>query len=330
MKPDYTLVLRRNLTGALKGRKLTEAAALLERLREEDPLSVETRGLELEYLVRCGRTDDAHRLAQQLVELFPASAHIRHWSGRAAYALKLYEDAQQHFSESNRVARRWKNNRWLGKTLTQLGRFDQAEALLVPLVSDYPKCRRDLAWLYERKGELDRAMSQVEGYLEVRPDDEMARDHRLRLRARLMDVGELRREVEELCEFGEDIDDAILPEYVEGLLRTGEGNTAREIVRQRLDALESQIVTRIGWIAYHLQAFDLALDLFLRILPLNLGNIKFKVSVEKTARSCLRTTELVAAYRQHAPQHRDLYGRIKTLERFARDRERQSSKAETR
>lgn len=55
MSGELKTVLRRNLSHALRHGDLPQAAALLDRLKLEDPLALETRGLELEFLLRAGR-----------------------------------------------------------------------------------------------------------------------------------------------------------------------------------------------------------------------------------------------------------------------------------
>src|SRR5262245_19149350 len=93
-----------NLRRALRDGDLAEAASVLAHLKQEAPLALETGALELELLVRSKQLDEADRLARTLVVRFPGSAHVRHWSGRAAYARKRYVDAEVCFRESGKLA----------------------------------------------------------------------------------------------------------------------------------------------------------------------------------------------------------------------------------
>ena len=317
MSRQYLDVLRRNLIDALRRNDRTAAGQLLSRLREEDPLSAQTRCLELEVLIHDRRADDAARLAAQLVELFPSSARILHFAGRAAYRTRDYAEAERRLRESGRLAPRRQTDHWLGKTLTQKGDFDEAEALLLRTLPDNPWVGLDLAWLYERKGDLTRALRYVEAFLEQSPDNEFAGERRLRLRAQTMEASELRDEVETLRELGEEVPDALIPEYVDRLLRTGDGKRAREVALEAAPRVAVGIVADMAWKAYKLQAHDLAAELFLRALPANLRRLNFLNSLEAAAVRCGRVDDVVEAYRRHAPQMPNLYGRAKELEKRA-------------
>lgn len=123
MPDDLKAVLRRNCAAALRRGDAVDAEALLERLRAEDPLSVETRGLELEWLLRRGRLEEAGPLAAQLVELFPASAQVRFLAGWLAYRQRRYDRAIAEFEESDRLQPHGHTRRMRGKALTQAGRL---------------------------------------------------------------------------------------------------------------------------------------------------------------------------------------------------------------
>ncbi|MGH8607698.1 MAG: tetratricopeptide repeat protein, partial [Gammaproteobacteria bacterium] len=158
-------VLQNNLRRALRSAALEEAKALLERLREEDALALETRGLELEYLIAVGAWADAASLAEQLLQLFPASARIHYLWGRVCYHEKKYLQAKSHFEQSQRLHPHWLTRHWLGKTHTQLGNYTQAEALLSDLLPGHPRVALDLAWLLERLGAPERALTVLERFL---------------------------------------------------------------------------------------------------------------------------------------------------------------------
>ena len=326
MANKYATVLRRNLSGALGRGDCAASAELLEKLREEAPLAIETRGLQLEHLVRCGSAADGRRLSRQLLELYPASPRVLFWSGRAAYRDQAYHEAEELFRESGRIARYWGSERWLGKTLTQAGAFDEAQALLVRLARDHPSCLTDLAWLHERKGDCDRALRCIEDYLAEHPENEYAQQQRLRLKARTMETHELLCEVEELDGLGEDIPQELLPEYVDRLLRSGQGERARELVQKELPRLTQRTLRDLAWTVHRLQLYDLSLELFLEVLPGQCTNLKLLAALEKAARSCQRVGEVIAAYECNAPEAGNLYGRMVRLRKgLGQERSRETS-----
>ena len=311
-------MLRRNLDVALKRGDEAGATELLAKLREAEPLSPDTRGCELEVLLRFGRPEDARRLADRLAASFPGSGRVLHLCGRAAYKVRDYMQSAAWFTESDRLETRWTTRWWLGRALTQLGRFDEAEALLSSLVDEFPLVGRDLAWLYERKGEIDRALRLIDAYLARWPDDQRALAKKRSLRAQAMDSSELRDEVEALTELGAPVREELLPEYVEALLRDGEGERARAVIRERRATLSVGARLDIAWKAYHLQAFDVATELFVEALPLRSGDQKFLGSLERAAHACGKEDEVAEAMRAHAPQAPHLYGlAIRLLSRRA-------------
>ena len=313
MVEELKKVLQRNLFTSLRKSDFEEASKLLVALRDEDPLSVETRGLELEFLIGSKRYNEAEPLAKQLVELFPSSARILYLAGRLAYRLKQYTIALAHFRESERIHPHGFTSLFLGKTLTQVGEFDEAESILIPLVSEYPMARLDLSWLYERKGEFERALGEIEKYLEKHPDEEFARGQQQRLRAKCLGPEEIIDEVDSLREHGEEVDENVLPEYIEGLLRAGQGVKARTAIENVEDRFAPHTIVRIGWNCYRLQAYDLALQMFKIAFPRNLGNAKFLSALERSAQRCGRMEDLSNLYEQHAPEEPRLYGRLRRL-----------------
>ena len=313
MAEELKKVLQRNLLASLRKSDFEEASKLLETLRDEDPLSVETRGLELEFLIGSKKYDEAEPLAKQLVELFPGSARILYLAGRLAYRLKRYTIALGHFRESARIHPHWLTSLFLGKTLTQMGGFDEAESILIPLVSEYPTARLDISWLYERKGEFERALREIEKYLEKYPDEEFARNQQQRLRAKCLGPEEIIDEVDSLREHGEEVDENVLPEYIEGLLRAGQGAKAREAIENAESRFALHTVVRIGWNCYRLQAYDLALQMFKIAFPRNLGNAKFLSAFERAAQRCGRVEDISCLYDQHASEEPRLYGRLRRL-----------------
>jgi hypothetical protein len=115
--------LRRNLRQALSKGRLHDADEILERLKNEEPISRETRGFELEYFILENRFVEADDLAQQLCVLFPDSGRILYLAGKLSYRLKRYEEGASRLRESNRIYPHWSTQHWLGKTLTQTGQY---------------------------------------------------------------------------------------------------------------------------------------------------------------------------------------------------------------
>ncbi len=305
-------VLERNLQRALREGRLEEAEGLLARLRREAPLDLRTRGLELEYLLAAGRLDEADALAAQLVESFPASARIFYLAGRTAYARREYERALEHLQEAERLAPHWRVRHWIGKTLTQLGRLDEAEPVLREVLAEHPNTAPSLAWLHERRGEASQAIRLLEEYCARQPEDSFAQAQLERLRARVLGPERLQEEVEALLELGEAIPPELFTEYVEGLLRTGQGPRVRELL-DAAGALDPRTALRIGWICHRHGMPDLAYALLVEQLPSQLANPKLLAALEKDARLAGRTRELIGRYRELAPRRPQLWSRIRRL-----------------
>jgi len=303
--------LTHNLRRALRDGDLAEASRVLAHLKHEAPLALESGALELELLVRTRQLDDADQLARQLVDRFPGSAHVRHWTGRAAYARKRYADAEACFREGGKLAPHVIHDHWLGKTLTQMRRFDDAEAVLLRVVEQRSWARADLAWLYEIQGDTARALAEAEAHLAAHGDDGRVREQRDRLRARALEHGELAAEVEALVELGEPVSEPVLAEYVEALLRDGRGADVRALVRTRLPALSMRGARSLAWKTYKLQAYDVAFELFAAAFA---GcDDKQLSALEAAAKKSGRVTDLIALYEAAAPERRALYGRIRKL-----------------
>jgi tetratricopeptide (TPR) repeat protein len=313
---ELVQVLQREAERRLRSGDLKAADEVIQRLEHEDPLSAPTRGLRLEWLSRSGRVEEALAVARQLVELFPDSARIHSLAGQLFYGRKDYEAAERHFSESNKIHPFWRTRHLLGKTLTQLGRLEEAEGTLLLLVNEHVECCRDLAWLYERKGDVSRAVSFLERFLEGGREDATARSQLLRLKARLVPASDLVSEVENLVSLGEAIAPDLVPEYVDGLLRTGESARAREFVRANKAGFDAKTKARVGWVAYHRQAYDLALDLFVETFDAQSRSPKFMAALEAAARRMNQVSRLIALYEEKVGNDRRLYGRMLRLRRL--------------
>lgn len=318
MTPDVTSVLRRNLRTALRQGRFTEAEDLLARIKEHDPLSAPTRGMELELLVRRGMTEEAWRLAEQLLKQFPESPGVLFWSGRAAYRRREYPEAQRLFRESRRLVDHWTTRQWLGKTLTQTGDLGEAEQILVPLAEERPTCRKDLAWLLERMDEPQRAIEEIEKYLEHRPDDQFALEQRTRLLALVVEEDDLVEDVEALVEMGEQVPAAMAPRYARILLSSCRGDRVREMVTRMLPGMDPRLAMQLGWELYKALEYDLAIDLWMVALPHHLRNVKLLNSLTRAARICAREDALAEAFERHVRQEPRLHGRIKKLRQAKR------------
>jgi tetratricopeptide (TPR) repeat protein len=312
-------VLQRNLKRALRLGRLEEAVDILGLLKLEAPLSKETRGFELEVLLRRGRLEEAEALASQLIRLFPDSARILFLCGKVAYRLKRYAEAENHFRECQRIYPSPQTQLWLGKTLTQRGVWDEAESSLLAARNHYSSAHLDLGWLYERKGDLPAALKCYEAQLALHPTDDFARQQQLRLKAKMLDPRELVSEVETLSDVGESVSDAVFPEYIATLFQTGKNQKARREIQQRMGQLDPKLAVQLAWVCHHAQAFDLSCTLFLQNVETNLSNFKYLAALESAAGKCNRLVEVMAAYRDLAKARPKLHGRIKTLSRRKRE-----------
>jgi len=309
-------VLQRNLRSLLRraNPELRDAGELLAQLRSRDPLGPVTRRLELEYLVRARRLGEADTLGRQLLEQFPNDSRIHYLCGHGAYYGKDYKRAVQHLREAQRLYPFWKYQRWLGKALTQMGELDEAEALLLGAEAEGHDCSTDLTWLYQRKGDVERAIELLEKRLQRFPEDHFLQDQLRRLRVQELAPDELQEEVELLQGLGEEIGDEMIPEYVHSLLATGQGKKARAYVQQQRAGWALQTLRSVAWKCHHLQAFDLATTLFLEIFPQEKVNVKFLTALEKAADRCGRLELLIEQYQAHAADDKRLYGRARRLQ----------------
>lgn len=307
--------LKHNMRQALSNGRLNEAETILARLKKEDPLSPATRGFELEFYLNSDRFSEAEALAEQLCRLFPESARIIFLAGKLAYRQKRYEEAESRLRESLRLYPSWQTQHWLGKTLTQSGKFDEAESLLHLALEHQRHALLDLAWLYERRNDLEAALKAVDDFLAENPGNAYAAEQRTRIRARMLEPEELVSEMGALASLGEEVPAALFPEFVRTLFETGQSPRAREEITARMHQMDSKVGVRIAWICYQAQAYDLACTLFLAHLGGNKSNIKYLTALESAADKCNRLSEVVAAYRTFLPQTGQFYGRLRSLAR---------------
>jgi len=298
---------------ALRFRDITKAEEILQRLKVEDPLSVQTRGAEFELLILTNRLNEASHLAPYLNRDFPASARIHYLGGRLYYGRKEYDRALKEFEESWRINSHWKTRQWIGKTMTQLGNFDEAESLLMGMVSDHPRVQLDMAWMYERRGELHRAIECLRSFRRLFPDDAYSRSFLEKLRARMMSPSGLIEEVRKLRELEEEIPERVLVEYIESLLETGELSEIRRTLGELRTRLTDAALTSIAWACHRTAAPDLAFELFLHTFERNRRSPKFLAALEADGRRLNRLPELIEVYLKHAPDQRPLYGRSRKL-----------------
>jgi tetratricopeptide (TPR) repeat protein len=307
--------LKRNMRKALQQKGFEDAHDILARLQKEDPLSHDTRAFELEFLLKSNRLAEARALAKQLCQLFPASEQIQMLAGMVSYRSKNYPEAAARFRESLHIRPRWQMRQWLGKTLTQLGDFGQAETLLISVKEDNPHVLLDLCWLYERRNDLDAAMRTCDEFLASYPEHAFATQQRLRLKAKSLEPEALIEEVSHLQEFGEAAPDALFPEYIQNLFEAGSGPQARDEIAARMAGMDPALGMRIAWVCHRAKAFDLSFALFFRYLEANRDNYKYLSALESSAARCNRLAQLMEEYRRLAPRAPQLYGRCKALMR---------------
>lgn len=304
---------------ALAQNRLCDAGDILAILKKEDPLSRETRGYELEFYISSNRLVEADALAKQLCSLFPESSRIHFLAGKLAYRQKRYEEAETCFRESQRIYPGPQTQYWLGRTLTQTGRFDEAESLLLAAREHNPRAVLDLAWLYERKNDLEAALQACDEFLEAHPGNTFAAAQRVRIRARMLEPEALIEEVSTLADLGERVPASLFPEFVRKLFESGQTPRAREEIASRMESMDAKLGVQVAWVCYKAQAYDVACTLFLAHLPANLDNRKYLVAMEAAAAKCNRISQVLEAYRPYLAQARHLYGRCRSLARRFRN-----------
>jgi len=310
---SYNQVLARNLSQALRKNDFEAAEALLERLKEEEPMALATRGLELELLIKQGNGLPARSLCDQLLRLHDGSSRIQLLAGELAYREKRYAQAANHFRESHRLHNHWRSRYWLGKALTQGGKLDEAQDILESLCESHSFILNDLAWLYERKNDLEKALATHETILKTDADNTYHRQQVERLKGLLLDPEELVEELATLEDLGEEIPQHLLPDFVSNLFKTGQGQRARDLIAEKASGFDHRLSLKVGWACYHAQAFDLAFDLFAPALPHNLKAFKFLNSLQNAARKGGRLEALKELYEQNAPNEPGLYGRLRGM-----------------
>jgi tetratricopeptide (TPR) repeat protein len=287
-----------------------DAADVLARLKGEDPLSRETRGFELEVYLKTSRIEEAAALADQLCRLFPDSGRILFLAGKAAYRKKNYDEAEARFRESYRIYQQW-----LGKTLTQAGKFEEAEPLLAAAAERTDLALLDLVWLHERRNDLEAALAACDAFLKKQPNHAFASQQRLRLKAKILEPEALIEEMDSLEQLGEKVPSELFPEFVQGLFETGQSPRARAEILSRLEEMDSRLAVRVAWICYRAQAYDLACTLFLIHLEPNVSNFKYLNALEAAAARCQRIPQLLEAYQPLMPNAPHLFGRFRSLQR---------------
>lgn len=307
--------LRENMWRALSEGRLEDAEEILTRLKQEEPLSQETRGFELELCLNSNRLSEAKALARQLCRLFPQSGRIAFLAGKVAYRLKDYKEAESHFRESHRIYPHWRTRYWLGKTLTQSGRLEEAESLLLETRERTANALLELAWLYERRNDLQAALKAYDEFLAVHSGHSFAIEQRLRIKARMLEPESLIQEIDSLAQLGEDVPAALFPEFVQKLFETGQTIEARQQISAKMGTLDPKTGSRVAWICYGAKAYDLACTLFLAHLQANLSYYKYLNALESAAARCGRIPQVLEAYRSHAAQAPSLHGRSKSLAR---------------
>ena len=309
-------VLGRNFRSAINRADLEEAEAIVARLQEEAPLAIATRGMELELLIERRLFDEAAPLAEQLCRLHPDSGKIFFLAGKLAYRQREYPVAETRLRESFRLHPHWKSRYWLGRTMTALNRFDEARSLLESVVEAHPFVQADLAWLFERSKDFPRAIACCEAVLKREPDHERARTQLARLKAQELQPEDLVEELEGLNALGETIPHHLLAGYVERLFQMGRTQEARTVIETLDKTLQHHIRTNIAWACYHSQAYDLAFQLFLEVLPHNLKRVSFYASLQFSAEKVHQIPLLIERFSEFAEMDRGLFGRIKKLERL--------------
>lgn len=312
---DRIRLLTDQAAQAVRSAPLPAALSALQRLEEIDPISKRARGLRLEYLLRAGSLGEACSLANQLVEKYPDSARIQWLAGRCAFRDRRYVEALGCFEESQKIHPSAETQEWIGRTLTSLKRFDAAEAVLLAAKASRPGVLRHLAWLYELRGQLERAVDAIDALKKRFPGDRSCDAKRLQLRARMAAPEELLDEVDSLTALGEDVAGGVVPEWFGALFAVGRSDEARRFLSEKRSSLDARTKLDLSWRAYRGQAYDIAYELFLEQLASRPNDDPLRNSLEVAAFKIGRGAELLAHYRELAAQDPRFHGRANRIRR---------------
>ncbi len=310
---DYFKTLERNLICVLRRGQLEEAKSILRKMQAEAPFARETRILELELLLKEKKLSDSNRLAKDLIKLFPDSSRLFKLAGEAAYQMKEYKDALAHFEEAHRLFNHSEIQLWIGKTLTQLGLFAKAQPLLESIAEQQPRAHQALGWLFERQGNLVRAIESHNHFLNLSPRNPYSQREVERLRAALLTPEDLQQEVTNLLDMGEKIPTSILRTYLKSLLQMGRNQQLRDLLAGPAKDLSSRELIDVAWAAYQAGAHDVAFDLFAS--QLNQGPTDFKIwkALETSAQILDRNEELIQIYESLCSEKPQLHTRIRRI-----------------
>lgn len=314
---ELLAVLVRSFHRDLYDGALEAAEATVARMEAEAPAAVETRGCRLELLMRTRRTQEAAALLASLLDQFPGSARIHLLAGKHRYGAREYQAALRSFRESERLTPSSATRRWIGKTLTQLGAFDEAEAVLGRLEEEGQRVLLERAWLAERRDDLEQALRLIDMHLAQSPGDRFAEQQRARVEGKRLTPEQMVEDVDQLRALGEPVPAEIIPDYVRNLLRAGRTEDVVRLLAE-IDPMTPKLAGQVAWACYHLAAYDLAFDLFSRGLSVNTTYVKYMRAFEKTARMCDRIDALIEVYEEAASTEPKFYGRITRLRRQAR------------
>ncbi len=309
----FLLPLQRNIVKWIRQGDWSAAEEGITELKKSDPLSLDTRGLELDYLIAVDRHEDAESLARQLINLFPASSRIHLLAGKLAYKQKNYVSALPFFEESYRLYPNRYTERYIGKTLTQAGDFSRAEPILVRLASSQAIVLKDLAWLYERKNQFSKAQEAIRRYLKYNPRDEYAKSKLQQLQAHALPADQVIDEVQTLTDFDEEIPVGLLTEYTKVMLEKGRGGELRSWMQPQIPDMKNKDALQAGWVCHKLKAYDLAFELLIKDFASQYVNIKYRGAIELSAQNCGQLERLIELYEQYAERDHKFYGRATRL-----------------
>jgi len=306
-------VLKRNLRELIIQQDWVQAQALLQQLKEQDGFSKETHGLEYEYLIKSHHFVEAQAVSKQLLDWYADSSRFQFLTGLLYYIQKQYKKALPYFEESQNIYSSSYTQRYIGKTLTQLGQFETAEAILQTALPHTDLILADLAWLYELQQQYQRAIEFISNYLQHKPNDQRAIEQLQRLKTKQLSSDEIQQEIESLAEMDEEIPPHLMVEHYQGLIKQGEIQQAREWVQQHIEQWDSATMYQIAWDSYHFHLYDIAYQLFLKDFEVHQFQVKFLNSLEFACKKINKQQELAEFYEAWADKNKVLYGRRKKL-----------------
>lgn len=289
---------------------------LVDELISESGLNSHSQGLMLECYFELKQLKEGEKLANLLCEQYPESARIHFISGKIFFRLRKYKKAEACFRTNQALFPSFSGTIWLAKALTNQQNFDEARSLLSRLDTSHPLVLQELAWLYERSQNDQKALECYEKALPLERNTKFLNRKVEELRAKLTDHAHFLEEMETLEALDEEIPDHLIKSYFEKQLAKGEQERVRQYYRANKSRFNPKLCNEVGWVCYRAKCYDLSFELFLAYFLHDSTYWKLNNALQKSAEMSGKTGQLVAVFRKLAKKQSNLYGRIKKLEKM--------------